>query len=159
MANMPRFVKTFSVVGKRFYRKGQAPRTERPDPGIDDRVNEWVKETGNIIVGATAARHTVMEKSPDGTIIRKTVQMMTIIYQDEQNFLESEAEMRRRALIPTPKRPDDEDKPTPMSDEEERREATDSILGPPTAKVDSDAGGPEGIDQFLPADDDEDEDL
>ena len=149
MPSMLRLIKTFSVTVRRYYKNGQPPRTERPSPGIDEKVNEWVKETGNIVISATPARHTLMEKEPDGTIIRKTIQMTTIIYQGESDFLEAEGEMRRRAIVPTPKR-DDEAKPVPMSDEDEHRQC----IG---AGMDSDAGGPEGAGDLLPADDEEDE--
>ena len=154
MANTPRLVKTFHAVGKRFYPKGQPPRTERPEPGIDDHVNDWVTLTGNIIINATSSRHTVMEKATDGTLIRKTTQILTVVYQAPDDFLESESELRRRALIPTPKA-QEEDEPTPMSNDEERRqEDVTGDTGP--VKVDGDAGGPEGIDQVMPADDEDD---
>ena len=42
MPNTPRYIKTFSVTARRFYKQGQPPRTERPSPGIDEKVNEWV---------------------------------------------------------------------------------------------------------------------
>ena len=112
-------------------------------------VNDWVHDTGNIMLSATPGRHTVMERETDGTIIRKTSQFMTVIYQTEDEFLEAEGEMRRRALIPAPKKEDRTDKPEPMNDDDERREKDTA--------ANSDAGGPEGLEKYFPADDDEDD--
>lgn len=149
----PRFVKMFSVTGRRFYKRGESPRTERPNPSIDERVNEWVKETGNVIISATPTRHTVMEKGGDGTIIRKTTQMVTVIYQSEADFLQTETEMRRQALVPSPRVEEQTDR-QPVSDEEEHRERD---LMAEMQNTDSDAGGPEGMDQLLPADSEDDD--
>ena len=80
----PRLVKMFSVVTKRFYPKDGSPRTERPIRSLDDCVNEWVGETGNDVVSATPGLHTHMEKARDGTLIRRTVQLLAVIYQSSK---------------------------------------------------------------------------
>lgn len=153
MPNTPRFVKTFSVTSRRLYRKDQPVKTERPDVGIDELVNAWVKETGNIILNATPTRHTIMEKAPDGTLIRKTVQLLAVIYQTEDVFLEAESELRRRALVPLARK-EDLDKPMPISEDEEHRQAERVS---PSEVSDANAGGPDGHEQFMIADDDDEE--
>jgi hypothetical protein len=151
MSNIPRFIKMFSVTGRRFYKQGHSVRVDRPKPSIDEKVNSWVEETGNIIISATPGRHTVMEKDADGSIIRKTTQLMTVVYQSESSFVEAEAELRRRALILSPRQGGGvEDVPTAMSNDEEHRQKAQE-------RVDSDAGGPDGVEGFFPADSDEDD--
>lgn len=152
MPSHPRFVHTFSTTSRRVYRKGQSPVTERPASGIDELVNIWVKNTGHIILSATSSRHTVMERGGDGTVVRKTVHVLTVIYQPEEAFLESEVELRRRALVPSARSSEAVQTPQAVSDEEEHRErAVQSVAAP-----DHNAGGPEGLDAFLPLDEEDD---
>lgn len=126
-----RLVKTFRVTSKRFYRKGESPRTERPTPGLDDRVNEWVRDTGNIIISATPGQQTYMEKGAGGALIKKTVQLLAVIYQSPPLVLQEKPVVVQAS-------------PQRISD------------NPETPPVSPDAGGPaDFID--LPLEDDEDE--
>lgn len=147
MSNIPRYVKKFSSTNKKFYKSNQPVRTEKAPKPVDDMVNEWVRETGNIILSATPARQTVVEKDAEGTLIRKTTHYMTVVYQDEYSFMETEVEMRRRALIPAPKADE--------SGASERETA--ATVAMVSGGVDSDAGGPEGLENVIPADDDDDD--
>ena len=124
MANYSRLIKQFSATTKRIYDANGAARTEKPDQAVDDKVNAWVKESGNIIMQAVASRHTTIDKRQDGGLVRKTSTTITVIYMQAAEFLEAEVDIRRRAMLGdgavAPKVLGDGGR-TAVSDEEERR--------------------------------------
>lgn len=138
MARIPRYTKLFSATGRRLYAPDGQVSVERPKTPVDDLINAWVDETGNVIVQVSPARHTVMEKQKDGTLVRKTTTQVMVVYQGEAEFMETEAELRRRAFVP---------------------QMPESPADRPAEKTDTDAGRPAELGDFLPADRDEDDDL
>lgn len=138
MARIPRYTKLFSETGRRRYAPDGKVSVERPKKPVDELVNTWVDETGNVIVQVSSSRHTVMEKEKDGTLVRKTTTQVMVVYQSEEDFLETETQLRRQTLVP-------QMQPSPADR--------------PTEKTDTNAGAPEGLGEYLPADPDEDDDL
>lgn len=132
MANYSRLIKLFSATTKRVYEANGTTRTEKPEQGVDDKVNAWVKETGNVVVQASSSRHTTIDKRQDGGLTRKTTTTVTVIYMKVADYLESEVDIRRRAMLGTGGPGAVQITPTEervaVSDEDERR--MDTLLAP-----------------------------
>ena len=136
MANYSRLIKQFSATTKRIYEANGTTRTEKPEQAVDDKINAWVKETSNIIVQASSSRHTTIDKRQDGGLTRKTTTTVTVIYMKVAEYLESEVDIRRRAMLGVGATGEVKISPTEervaVSDEDERRmDATATVQTEP----------------------------
>lgn len=93
--------------------------TKKPDKTVDDKVNAWVEETGNIIVSAVPGMTTVVTQ--DGpNVVRSTVNMVQVVYMSEEDFFAAEAQARSAALrVGVRMHPEDDmsEDPIPVADD------------------------------------------
>jgi len=131
--NPVRYLRTFVAHGSKRYAADGSTKLRHPEKPVDEQANEWVRETGNIIVQAEVNRTTVMETG-DTERVRRTVVTLTVVYMPAADFLELETYVRRQALqsvgeVIQPVTALREDRaPRPVSDTEARQR--DSVPAP-----------------------------
>lgn len=114
---------TFTEVMSRDYdvQKGAWGDWQSKSDRVDDQINKWSEETGNVILSIHAATTYVNDKGDDGSITRHQIIRHTVVWVDRGEFVAEEAAFRstrtappsppadlgRLAVAPVPPQPED----------------------------------------------------